>query len=75
MTGDYEFVCIVCGKHFVASVDGGFCGHRVSLECSSCQCKRLGHMQVGDICGRCGERVKNMFRYENCIVPKLEEVD
>lgn len=42
-------ICRTCGKDWIV-------GDCIPDECTECQCKRLGHLPVGSICGRCGHR-------------------
>lgn len=48
--GNHLAVCGTCGRQWIV-------GDCIPSECPTCECKRLGHLPITSICGRCGQRL------------------
>lgn len=59
-TGEQISRCQDCGASFTSS-------DCIRQRCNACECQAVGHLQVGNLCGRCGAKLAAQYpvdRYE-----------
>ena len=61
MIGNTIAKCLTCLQEYTT-------GDCITHECPDCQCRRLGHLRVGNMCGRCMKHLprESVGRCDNC---------